>query len=126
MSRLTRILISHSVSGYEQIRESIFGYCGIRHNAYVGWGFKGMADSFDSGFPIGVKVPCWHTILRLQSLVCYAIPKNAAQKVLLCDSSKFDGRAPFKQCKLEDVDILVSEDDRAQHFAAYSDRVKLL
>ena len=28
-----------------------------------GWDFKGMADSFDSGFPIGVKAPCWHTIL---------------------------------------------------------------
>ena len=27
-----------------------------------GWDFKGMADSFDLGFPIGVKAPCWHTI----------------------------------------------------------------
>ena len=25
----------------------------------------------DSGFPRGVKAPCWHTILLLQSLVCY-------------------------------------------------------
>jgi len=55
-----------------------------------------------------------------------AMLQNAAKKVLLCDSSKFDGRAPFKQCKLEDVDILVSEGDLAQHFAAYSNRVKLL
>lgn len=52
--------------------------------------------------------------------------KNAAKKVLLCDSSKFDGRAPYKQCKLEDVDVLISEDDQTQRFAAYTGRVKLL
>ena len=55
-----------------------------------------------------------------------AMLNNAAKKVLLCDSSKFGGKAPFKQCNLEDVDILISENDRAQHFAAYSERVKLL
>jgi len=55
-----------------------------------------------------------------------AMLKNAAKKVLLCDSSKFDRRAPFKQCELKDVDVLISEVDRAQHFAAYSDRVELL
>lgn len=55
-----------------------------------------------------------------------AMLQNAAKKVLLCDSSKFVNRAPFKQCKLEDVDVLISEGDRAQHFAAYTDRVELL
>lgn len=52
--------------------------------------------------------------------------KNAAKKVLLCDSSKFDGRAPFKQCALENVDVLISEGDCAQRFAVFGDRVKLL
>ena len=52
--------------------------------------------------------------------------KNAKTKVLLCDSSKFGLRAPFRQCGLEDVDILISEEDRAQRFAAYVDRVRLL
>lgn len=52
--------------------------------------------------------------------------KNAAKKVLLCDSSKFDSRAPFVQCRLEDVDILISEADCARRFAACSDKVKLL
>lgn len=52
--------------------------------------------------------------------------KNAEKKVLLCDSSKFDCRAPFVQCRLEDVDVLISEADCAQRFAAYSDKVKLL
>ena len=63
---------------------------------------------------------------REEVVVRDAMLKNAAKRVLLCDSSKFGGRAPFKQCKLEDVDWLISEDDRAQHFAAYSDRVELL
>ena len=39
-----------------------------------------MADSFDSGFPIGVKAPCWHTILQCISLVCYAILRFAKYK----------------------------------------------
>ncbi len=55
-----------------------------------------------------------------------AMFQNAAQKVLLCDSSKFGCKAPYKQCKLEDVNVLISEADRAQYFAAYSDKVKLL
>lgn len=63
---------------------------------------------------------------REEVVVRDAMLKNAAKKVLLCDSSKFNCRAPFKQCKLEDVDILISEDDRAQCFAAYTGRVKLL
>ena len=28
-----------------------------------GWDCKGTAGSVTSGFPIGVKAPCWHTIL---------------------------------------------------------------
>lgn len=63
---------------------------------------------------------------REEVVVRDAMLKNAAQKVLLCDSSKFDRRAPFKQCALEDVDILISEGSRAQHFAAYTGRVELL
>ena len=55
-----------------------------------------------------------------------AMLKNAAKKVLLCDRSKFGLRAAFKQCHLEDVDVLISEADCAQHFAAYSKSVKLL
>lgn len=35
--------------------------------------------------------------------------KNAAKKVLLCDSSKLGKRAVFKQCGIEDVDLMISE-----------------
>lgn len=55
-----------------------------------------------------------------------AMLRNGAKKVLLCDSSKFGCKAAFKQCLLDEVDVLISEADRAQHFAAYTDRVKLL
>jgi hypothetical protein len=40
---------------------TVFSVCIYRFQN--GWDFKGMADSFDSGFPIGVKMPCWYTIL---------------------------------------------------------------
>ena len=70
----------------------------------------------------GVVTDC----AREEVLVREAMLQNAAQKVLLCDSSKFGGRAPFKQCSLEDVDILISEEDRTQHFSVYAGRVKLL
>lgn len=52
--------------------------------------------------------------------------QHAAKKVLLCDSSKFGGLAPYKQCRLEDADILISEEDRARRFAAFSPPIELL
>lgn len=55
-----------------------------------------------------------------------AMLQNAAKKVLLCDSSKFDRKAAYKQCRLGDVDLLISEEDRAQHFAACGHKVELL
>ena len=50
-----------------------------------------MAESFDSGFPIGVKAPCWHTILRLQSLVCYTF----------CDRGRLKGVGRWKSKHFE-------------------------
>lgn len=52
--------------------------------------------------------------------------KNAARRVLLCDSSKFANKAHFVQCRLEDVDCLVSEGDCAQRFTQFREKVKLL
>lgn len=46
-----------------------------------------------------------------------AMLKNAKKKILLCDSSKFSTRAPYKQCDLKDVDILISEGDTAHAFS---------
>lgn len=52
--------------------------------------------------------------------------RNAKQKILLCDSSKFGALAPYRQCRLEDADVLISEGNTAQHFAPFADRITLL
>lgn len=52
--------------------------------------------------------------------------KNTHKRVLLCDSSKFGARAPFKQCELSDVDYLVSEENCAQRFSEYRSKITLL
>lgn len=63
---------------------------------------------------------------REEILVREAMLKNATKKVLLCDSSKFGIRAPFKQCDLMDVDYLISEENTAQQFREFQSRIKLL
>lgn len=63
---------------------------------------------------------------REEIVVRNAMLKNAQKKVLLCDSSKFDKRAPFKQCELGDVDYLISEENSAQHFSEYQSKIELL
>ena len=35
--------------------------------------------------------------------------ENAAKKIFLCDSSKFDRYASYQQCSLKDVDCMLSE-----------------
>lgn len=52
--------------------------------------------------------------------------QNANKKVLLCDSSKFDRKAAYKQCSLDDVDLLISEEDRAWHFSDCCYKVEFL
>lgn len=53
-------------------------------------------------------------------LVKETMMANAAKKVFLCDSEKFDQYAGFKQCALSEVDYMVSEVDcrgKYQHLA---------
>jgi DeoR/GlpR family transcriptional regulator of sugar metabolism len=63
---------------------------------------------------------------REEIVVRNAMLKNAQKKVLLCDSAKFDKRAPFKQCELGDIDYLIGEEDAAQHFSKFQNKIKLL
>ncbi len=63
---------------------------------------------------------------REEVVVREVMLKNAAQKVLLCDSSKFAKKAHFIQCSLEDVDYLISEENNAKKFSQFQPRVKLL
>lgn len=52
--------------------------------------------------------------------------KNAKTKVLLCDSSKFELRAPYRQGHLRDVDVLISEEDAAQAFSSHAENLQIL
>ena len=63
---------------------------------------------------------------RQEVTVRNSMLKNAAKKALLCDSSKFGVKAPYKQCSLLDVDYLISEENSAEHFAYAKDKIKLL
>lgn len=53
---------------------------------------------------------------REEILVRRAMLEHARQRVFLCDSSKFDGNASYKQCTLADVDVLISEGNAAERF----------
>lgn len=43
--------------------------------------------------------------------------KNSTQKILLCDSSKFNSPSPYKLCELKDVDRLICDKDVSKNFA---------
>ena len=88
------------------------------HNIYADIMFfstKAISDD-------GVVTDC----SREEIVVRNAMLKNADRKVLLCDSSKFGIRAPYKQCELSDVDILVCENENSQRFDALYGNIKLL
>lgn len=53
---------------------------------------------------------------REEVLVRNSMLKNAAKRVFLCDSEKFGTNSAYKQCTLNDVDVLVSESDEAKRF----------
>ncbi len=57
---------------------------------------------------------------REEVYVRISMLKNAKKKVFLCDSEKFDTDSAFRQCTLNDVDMLISEGDHAQRFAGIS------
>ncbi len=55
-----------------------------------------------------------------------AMLKNAAKKVLLCDSSKFGIKSRFKQCELTDIDYLISEDSDSGFLKKVKGNFKIL
>ncbi len=63
---------------------------------------------------------------REEVVVRNAMLKNASQKVLLCDSSKFGIKSRFKQCELTDIDYLISEDSCAEYFKEAKGAFKIL
>ena len=63
---------------------------------------------------------------REEVIVRNAMLQNASKKVLLCDSSKFNRKAPYLQCHLKEVDCLISEENRARQFSKYQEHIQLL
>lgn len=63
---------------------------------------------------------------REEVLIRNVMMQNASKRVLLCDSTKFGKRAPFKQCDLSELDVLISEGEQAQHFAAFRNSIELM
>jgi len=55
-----------------------------------------------------------------------AMLQNAACRVFLCDSSKFGTSSGYVQCKLDHVDILISEGDAARQYAQTNKALKML
>lgn len=55
---------------------------------------------------------------REEILVRKPMLKNAAKKVFLCDSEKFNTHSAYKQCTLEDVGYLISESEQAKQFSS--------
>jgi len=63
---------------------------------------------------------------REEILVRNAMLENSEKSVLLCDSTKFEKRAPYMQCYLNDVDCLISEGNTARQFSTFSNEITLL
>ena len=63
---------------------------------------------------------------REEVAVRSAMLENAARKIFLCDSEKFDTRSAYRQCHLDDVDCLISEGDRGQIYKSRFTNLSIL
>ena len=52
--------------------------------------------------------------------------QNSAQKVMLCDGSKFGVHAPYKQCNVSDIDFLICDGENAKRFSQLECKTALL
>ena len=56
---------------------------------------------------------------REEVVVRNTMLQNSSKKVLLCDNTKFNKRAAYIQCYLDDIDILVSDGNNAESFSDF-------
>ena len=65
-----------------------------------------------------------YDIFEQENYLRLSMMKNAAKKIFLCDSTKFDTASPFRLCSLEDVDYIVSNHDINGYFEKdYSEKI---
>ena len=55
-------------------------------------------------------------VTREEVLIKQAMLENAAKKVFLCDSGKFDSRSAYRQCSLKDIDVMVCNNELGARF----------
>ena len=79
--------------------------------------FSAKSLSFD-----GIISDC----TREEILIRKSMLNNANIKVFLCDSEKIGTHSPYNQCKIDDIDYLICENDMVKHFSNTSDKLKIL
>ena len=63
---------------------------------------------------------------REEIIVRNSMLQNAKRRVLLCDSTKFPRKASYIQCRLKDVDVLISNGNHSQQFSKLGLKTELL
>ena len=63
---------------------------------------------------------------REEIIVRNSMLKNAKRRVLLCDNTKFPRKASYVQCRLKDVDVLISNGNHSQQFSNLCLKTELL
>lgn len=90
----------------------------IFENTYADFSFFSTKSLSDDGI---ISDPSREEVIVRQSII-----NNSAKKVFLCDSEKFGSRSAFVQCRLCDVDYLISENASAKRYSSLSDKLIIL
>ena len=70
----------------------------------------------------GVITDCTEEEVYLRA----AMLRNSAKKVFLCNSAKLGTKAPFVQCKIGEVDTVISENDAFRRFKEHYPKLEVL
>jgi len=90
----------------------------IFNNVYANYAFFATKALSDDGV-------IWD-FSREEVIIRNAMLKNAEKKVFLCDSEKFHCHSAYRQCTLSDIDYLISENEKAQEYSVFSDKLTVL
>ena len=117
MSRTNVNLISSGGLLSQENRMCLYGEDAryIFENVHANYAFFSTKSLSDDGI-------IWD-FSREEVLIRNAMLKNAEKKVFLCDSEKFHAHSAYKQCSLDDIDYLISENDSAEFYKTVSDKL---
>lgn len=120
MSRTKVNLISSGGILNQENRMCLYGEDAayIFNNVYANYAFFATKALSDDGI-------IWD-FSREEVIIRNAMLKNAEKKVFLCDSEKFHSHSAYKQCTLNDIDYLVSENNKAEEFKKVAPHISIL